>query len=83
MDDSPQHIDLTPANMLKFYRAHSSPDQNAQAQQFGQMSMEERLEMLFYMNVHLAAGLQAVHALVDRDAAVTTAVSDIPQVKGN
>lgn len=72
--------DLSPANMLKLYRAHSSPDQKTQAKLFLQLPPEERLEMLFYMNVHLVAALQNVHARVDETAAATT---DIAHLKGH
>lgn len=42
---------------------------NEQAEMFNRMSLKDRLELLFYMQLHSNATIQTVHAKVDPEGA--------------
>jgi len=64
--------ELSPREALKQYRLTSPVTQNEQAEMFTRMPASDRMELLFYMAIHLVNGMQYVHGLVDQVSAKTT-----------
>ena len=56
--------DTNPKDMLTLYRQNSNPFMLEQLAQFQQLTVHDRLEMLFLMIAHTNAGLQHVHSLI-------------------
>lgn len=78
---------MSPQEILKFYRAQSGHEVNEQAVLFEKLPLEEKLELLFYMCSHTTMSMQYVHSLVAPDEAKTVTldqlIESLPEKKDN
>ena len=63
--------------MLREYRRQSDDQMREQANEFRSLSPVDQRELVFWMIMHLTAGLQYVHSLVEPGGAKTRGFSDI------
>lgn len=70
--------EMSPANMLREYRRQSDDQMREQATEFRSLSAVDQRELIFWMIMHLTAGLQHVHSLIEPgDKTKTRSFSDI------
>jgi hypothetical protein len=69
--------DMSPQGMLTEYRRQSDDQMREQARLFRQMNAGDQRELVMWMVMHLTAGLQAVHSLVEGQDTRTRSFDDI------